>query len=379
MQRHILHADQDTFFVSVARKENSALVGKPVLIGGFSDRAVVASCSYEARQFGVHNGMSMKLARRQCPDAIVVRSDYDAYCRYSALVTEIIATRVPLYEKLGLDEYNIDLTGMDRFFGCARFAHELRREIIRESGLPISFGLSENKTVSKIAAGLAKPNGELSVQQGTEKPFLAPLSIRKIPGVGERKYKLLRTMGVALIQTIQQLPLQVMTDAMGREGFSIWQKANGIDTAPVVPYREQKSRSKETTFEQDTIDMGRLRKTIMLMMADLSFELRREGKIAQTITVKIRYSDFETHEKQITIPYTNIESILTKTALDVFARLYRRRVLIRLIGVKLTGLIYGTPQIDLFQETEEQVALNQAMDSIKARFGPQFLKLAAVL
>lgn len=379
MERHILHADQDTFFVSVARKENAALHHRPVLIGGLSDRAVVASCSYEARQAGVHNGMAMRLARQLCPEAIIVKSDFDRYSYYSRLITGIIAARVPLYEKTSIDEHYIDLTGMDRYFGCARFAHELRQEIIRETGLPISMGLSVNKTVSKVATGQAKPNGELSVQRGSERLFLAPLSIRKLPGVGAKKYQLLRTMGIDRIQTIQEMPRELLARTLGKEGNSLWQKANGLDDAPVVPYREQKSMSKEQTFEQDTIDMELLRKTIRSMVSELAFELRSEGKIAGTITVKIRYSDFQTYDRQATLPYTHLDSVLIPAALEVFQKLYTRRVLVRLIGVKLSNLVHGSPQIDLFQATEEQTGLHQAMDSIRKRFGFQFLKVAAVL
>lgn len=379
MERHILHIDQDSFFVEVARRHNSTLKGKPVLIGGLSGRAVVASCSYEARRFGVHSAMPMRMALQLCPEAIVVKCDFDLVSRHSQEITDIIATSVPLFEKTSIDEHYADLTGLDKHFGCAKFSHELRQRIISETGLPVSFGLSLNKTVSKVATGQAKPNGELSVRIGDERAFLAPLPIGKIPGVGGVMNKKLRMMGIERISQFQEMPLELIERVMNKDGIVVWQRANGIDDSPVVPYREQKSMSHERTFEQDTTNMEVLRKTILKMATDLGYELRKESKIANTLTVKIRYSDFETHDKQLRIPFTNLDDTLTKAALETFSKLYSRRVLVRLIGVKVSGLINGSPQIDLFNNTGEQLRLAAAMDSIKTRFGANLVKIAAIL
>lgn len=378
MERHILHIDQDSFFVEVARRHNPDLKGKPVIIGGMSGRAVVASCSYEARRYGVHSAMPMTLARQLCPDAIVVKCDFDLVSRHSQEITDIIADTVPLFEKTSIDEHYADLTGLDKHFGCVKFAHEMRLRIINETGLPVSFGLSINKTVSKIATGKAKPNGEWNVPTGDERSFLAPLSIRRIPGIGDTRYKTLRTLGVEHIYQIQKMSAELMQQVLKKDGVSIWQKANAIDDSPVIPYREQQSMGHEETFQQDTIDMELLRKTIITMITDLGFVLRTEGRMASTVVVKIRYSDFETHEKQTKISFTNLDSILTKVALETFQKLYTRRVLIRLIGVKVTGLIYGNPMIDLFDTTTEQIKLNAAMDSIKKRFGAHLVKVASI-
>lgn len=379
MDRHILHIDQDSFFVEVARRHNNALKGKPVLIGGMSGRAVVASCSYEARRFGIHNAMPMRLALQLCPEAIVVKCDFDLISQHSQEITDIIAASVPLFEKTSIDEHYADLTGLDKHFGCTKFSHELRQRIITETGLPVSFGLSLNKTVSKVATGQAKPNGALSINAGQERSFLAPLPIGKIPGVGSVMNKKLRMMGIERIGQFQQMPMELIERVMSREGLSIWQKANGIDDTPVLPYRAQKSMGHERTFEQDTTNMDILRKTIIKMAADLGYELRSEGKIANTLTVKIRYSDFDTHDKQVRIPFTNMDEALTKAALESFARLYTRRVLVRLVGVKVSGLVHGSPQIDLFHTTTGQLKLTAAMDSIKNRFGANLVKIAATL
>ena len=369
--KSIVHMDLDTFFVSVERLQNSSLNGKPLLIGGTGDRSVVASCSYEARKFGVHSAMPMKLALRMCPDAIVMRGDYEQYSKYSHIVTDIIKEHVPLYEKTSIDEFYIDLTGMDRFFGCYTFASELRQKIIKESGLPISFGQSVNKTVSKVATGEAKPNGQLNIIHGTEKPFLGPLSIKKIPMVGDKTYHLLKNMGVQKIQTVQEMPVELMERLLGESGVIIWKKANGIDNTPVIPYSERKSISTEETFQTDTIDVNALRNIMVSMTEKLGFQLRNQKKLTSCITVKVRYSNFDTHTMQARIPYTACDHVLIKRVKELFEKLYTRRMLVRLIGVRVSHLVSGNYQINLFDDTEEMMNLYQAIDRMKARFGEQ--------
>jgi len=367
--RNIVHMDLDSFFVSVECLQNSKLKGKPVIIGGGSDRGVVASCSYEARKFGVHSAMPTRLALRLCPEAILVRGDYERYSQYSQIVTQIIHEDVPVYEKSSIDEFYIDLTGMDRFFGSYKIASELRQRIIRETGLPISFGLSKNKTVSKVATGEAKPNGQKQVSYGTEKNFLAPLSIQKIPMVGEKTYELLRRMGVEKVKTLQQMPPELMETLLGKMGIMIWEKANGIDLSPIVPYSERKSISKENTFDQDTINVKMLEATLISMTEELAFSLRQQGKLTACITVKIRYSDFDTHTQQARIPYSSADHILIPRVKELFHKLYERRLLIRLIGVRFSHLVPGSYQINLFEDTEEHIRLYQAMDYINQRYG----------
>ncbi|MDF1549656.1 MAG: DNA polymerase IV, partial [Bacteroidales bacterium] len=277
--RSILHLDLDTFFVSVERLQNSKLMGKPVIIGGLSDRGVVASCSYEARKYGVHSAMPMKMARTLCSEAIIIRGDMDQYSKYSNLVTEIIAEKAPLYEKTSIDEHYLDLTGMDRFFGNLKWSNELRHSIIKNTGLPISFGLSLNKTVSKIATGEAKPNGAKLVSKDEIRPFLCPLSIRKIPGIGAKTFQSLRTMGIVTIETLSNIPIEVMEKIMGKNGIIIWEKANGIDSSPVKPYSERKSISTERTFDQDSTDVKRMNEIIVSMVEKLAFELRTKQRL----------------------------------------------------------------------------------------------------
>jgi len=370
MNRCIVHLDLDTFFVSVERLMDSRLNGKPVIIAGASERGVVASCSYEARAFGVHSAMPAKLAKQLCPQAVFVMGDMENYSKYSDQVTEIIKNQAPLVEKASIDEHYIDITGMDRYIkNSMLWTHELRQTIIKESGLPISFGLSVNKTVSKVATGEAKPSGEKQVDAGIEKLFLAPLSIKKIPGIGGKTFTVLRNMGIEKTGTIQQMPLLMMQRVLGENGQIIWRKANGIDNSPVVPWSEQKSMSHETTFDKDTTDIEQLKKVLIKMVDKLSFELRSAKKVCGCITLKIRYSDFQTHTFQCRIPYTASDHVLLNKVLELFRKNYSRRVLIRLIGVRLSNLVSGFTQINLYEDTEEMIGLYQSMDKIRNKYG----------
>jgi len=368
-ERNILHMDLDTFFVSCERLIDSKLNNKPVLIGGTSDRGVVASCSYEARRFGVHSAMPMRMAKQLCPEAIILRGNSGIYSKYSNMVTDIIKENVPLYEKSSIDEFYIDLTGMDHFFGSHKLASELRTKIIKETGLPISFGLSINKTVSKIATGEAKPNNQIKIASGSEKPFLAPLSVRKIPMVGEVTYKSLCDLGIKRIKTVQEMPFEMMSKVLGKNGGSIWKKANGIDNAPVVQYQERKSISTERTFDRDTTDISKLKTILTAMTQELTYQLRNGNKLTACVSVKIRYSDFQTYTMQKRIPYSASDHIIFPIIMELFKRLYQRRLLVRLVGVNFSHLVEGGQQINLFEDCDKVISLYQAMDRIRKRYG----------
>ncbi len=378
-ERHIAHLDLDAFFVSVEQLRNPRLKGKPILIGGSGDRGVVASCSYEARKFGIHSAMPMTIAKRLCSHAIVVRGDMEQYSKYSGLVTEIIKDTVPLFEKASIDEFYVDLTGMDKFFGCSLFTAELKKKVLKESGLPTSYGLSSNKLISKVATNEVKPNGQIEIPFGDEKSFLAPLSVIKIPGVGKETALQLMKMGVETVKLLSEIPVEMLRNLLGKNGTDLWRKANGIDESPVVPFHEQKSISTENTFEQDTIDMQFLHQQLVRMTERIAFDLRKQNKLAGCVTVKLRYSNFETYTKQQTIPYTNADHSLLQTANELFAKLFERRMLIRMVGIRFTNLIPGNYQIRLFEDTQEMINLYQAIDSVKKRFGEKFILKAAGL
>ncbi|NNE28508.1 MAG: DNA polymerase IV [Saprospiraceae bacterium] len=378
-RRAVLHLDLDAFFVSVEVLKNSSLKGLPLIIGGKSQRGVVAACSYEARHFGVHSAMPVKQALRLCPQAVILRGDMDSYSMYSGMVTEIIEEDAPVFEKASVDEFYLDLTGMDKYFGCYQWSTDLRHRIIRETGLPISFGLSINKLVSKVGTGEAKPNGTRQIPNGTERDFLAPLSTKKIPGIGKETYKKLSFMGVRKIKVLREIPSELLEREFGKMGRTLWESANGIDRRQVVPYTEQKSMSKERTFIQDTLDLKFIRNLLIKMVDELSFDLRDSTRLTSCVTIKIRYADFNTYTKQRRISYTANNRILVHHALELFDQLYERRQLIRLVGVKFSGLVYGKYQISLFDDTIEEIALLQQMDRIRRRFGKDAIGRASTI
>lgn len=375
--RSVIHMDIDTFFVSCERLIDSRLNGRPVLIGGVSDRGVVASCSYEARTFGIHSAMPMKLARQLCPEAVVLRGNTGVYTKYSDMVAEVIRETVPLYEKSSIDEFYMDLSGMERFFGCYKLASELRQRIIKGTGLPISFGLSVNKTVSKVATGEAKPNNQIRIESGMERHFLAPLSVRKIPMIGEKTYKSLCDLGVRKIKSIQEMPLEMMERVFGKNGIVMWKKANGIDNSPVMPFQERKSISTERTFDRDITDVNKLNGIIMAMAENLVYQLRRGNKLTACVTFKIRYSDFQTYTLQQRIPYSASDHHIIPVVMDLFKKLYNRRLLVRLVGVKFSHLVEGGHQINLFEDSPKIIGLYSAMDKMRERYGDRAVIRAA--
>ena len=375
--RHITHLDLDTFFVSVERLHNPKLIGKPVIVGGDGGRGVVASCSYEARKFGIRSAMPMYQALRLCSHAIVVRGDYESYSKYSHLVTDVIRDTVPAFEKSSIDEFYIDMTGMDKHFGCSLFSAELKKKILKESGLPISYALASNKLISKVATNEVKPNGQLEIPFGSEKSYLAPLKVDRLPGVGDKTKLLLINMGVHKIDTLANIPLELMINLLGKPGAHLHRSANGIDESPVVPFHEQKSISTENTFQADTTNLTFLRSELVRMTEKIAFQLRCDNRLTGCVSVKIRYTDFETHSIQKSIDPSNQDHTLLKTVVELFFKLYTRRVLIRLIGIRFTNLLPGNYQINLFNDTQEKISLYQRIDSIKRQFGEKFIQKAS--
>ena len=369
MNRAIVHMDLDTFFVSCERLVNPKLNGIPLIIGGSSDRGVVASCSYEARKFGVRSAMPIRHALRLCPQASVIKGDMELYSNKSHEVTSVLEEVAPVIEKASIDEFYMDLTGMDKFFGCYKWTSELANKVIKECGLPISFALSVNKTVSKIGTGEAKPLGKLEIIDTNVKPFLNPLPIQKIPMLGEVTFQLLSRIGVRNIQTLSEMPVEVLQRMIGKNGIEIWKKANGIDNNPVEPYTERKSISTEHTFEIDTIDIYFIKSVIASMVEKLAYQLRCECFLTATVVVKIRYNNFDTETKQMKVAYTSFDHVLKKVAIELFEKLYTRRMRLRLIGIRFTNLVRGTYQINMFEDTSEMLSLYEALDKIKNRYG----------
>jgi len=378
-QRYIAHFDLDSFFVSVEMLQDPSLLGKAVVVGGSRDRGVVTTCSYEARKFGVRSAMPMRRAMELCPHAIIVKSSYGLYAKYSAWVTTIIAASAPLYEKASIDEFYIDLTGMDTFFNPLEWTIRLRQTIMDETGLPISFGLATNKLVAKIATDEAKPNGYLFVTPGKEKEFLAPLPVEKLGGVGKKSHQTLLALGIYTIGDILKYDGVLLEKALGKWGTQLIRQANGLSDSVVSPHRESKSISAENTFEENTLDVDILLAQLVGQAERVAYELRQEKKYATCVAIKFRNANFETTTRQITIPATIADSDIIKAATDLFTKLYVPGTLVRLLGVRLAGLTDTGAQINLFDNKTEQHALYEAIDSVKNKFGKSVLRKARTI
>jgi DNA polymerase IV len=375
---YIAHFDLDSFFVSVEIINNPALKGKPVLVGGY-ERGVVAACSYEARKYGIHSAMPMKKAMQLCPHAIVTNSSRGEYSKYSRWVTDIIASKVPRFEKASIDEFYCELTGMDKFFGVSKYAKELRDLIKKETGLPISCGLSSAKFISKMATNEAKPNGFLEIPHGKEKEFLWPLAVEKINGVGKQTEIQLKNSGIHTIEDIARLSLEIMEEKFGKWGESLWNKSQGIGSATVETDWEQKSMSHENTFEEDKTDVNFMHSEIVRLTEKTAYSLREDEKLTGCVTVKIRYSDFETISRQETIDYTSLDDQLIAKAKDIFNKAYEKKRPVRLLGVRFSQLIPFTMQMDIFNNSEGKLNLYKTVDDIKDRFGSKLVTKAVTL
>lgn len=377
--RYIAHFDLDAFFVSVELLKNPSLRGKPVIVGGDGQRGIVAACSYEARAFGIESAMPSAQAKRLCPHAVFLKGSYADYSKYSRQVTDLIAAAVPVYEKASVDEFYVDLTGMDKFFGVKQYTRELRERIIRETGLPISYGLSANKLVSKMATNEAKPNGFLEIEHGKETEFLWPLRTGKIPGVGKQTQHQLQAIGIDTIAQLAATPSVQLERVFGKWGVKLWEKAHGISTSAVEGYSEQKSLSHENTFDADFADAGFLHKELVRLTEKSAHDLRAEERLTGCVTVKVRYADFTTVSKQEVIPYTALDNVLLAKVKDLFARLYKKGEKVRLLGVKFSHLVPMTLQMNLFDKEAERLQLFKAVDGIKAQFGADAVKKATGL
>lgn len=368
MNRQIVHMDMDAFYVSCTLLKMPELAGRPLIIGGTSNRGVVTSASYEARKYGIQAAMPTRVALQRCPDATVLKGDFDLFTKYSNTINEIISEHAPVHERASIDEFYVDMSGMDRFFGSLQFTKELVQRVQKETGLPMSFGLSVNKTVAKMCTNYAKPLGRLHILHNEVQPFLDPQSIKSLPSLGDASYKLLRRIRIKVIETLRQVPADSMQELLGKNGLSLSERANGIDHTPIIPYRDRKSISTEKTFVKDTQDLKELRALLLSMIEKVTFQLREENMMCSTLTVRIRYTNRDTETMQKKIAFTSSDEVLIPIAYELFEKLYQRRMLLRLIGVKLSGMVRGNHQIDLFEDNIKMIRLYEAMDRMKHRF-----------
>lgn len=348
-------------------------------MGGDGQRGIVAACSYEARKFGIHSAMPAVTAKRLCPEAVFIRGSHADYSHYSRIVTGIISEAVPQFEKASIDEFYCDLSGMDRFFGASEYTRQLRERVIRETGLPISYGLSSSKLVSKMATTEAKPNGYLEIPHGKETAFLWPMTVDKIPMVGKQTEAQLKGMHIHTIHQLAHTPIAVLEKAFGKYGKRLLEKANGIDDTPVEAYSEQKSLSHEDTFSEDSNDLAFLHAQLLKQTEECGYDLRQEEKLTGCVTVKIRYADFTTVSKQEVIDYTALDNVLFEKVKDLFGKLYRPGEKVRLLGVRFSHLIPMTLQMNLFDRSEEKLELYKTVDQLKNMFGSAMITKAGAL
>jgi DNA polymerase IV len=312
-----------------------------------------------------------------CPHAIVLKGTRGEYSKFSRWVTQIIAAKAPLFEKASIDEFYLDLTGMDKFFNPLQWTVDLRQQIMDETQLPISFGMGSNKMIAKMATNEAKPNGYLQVPFGKEKEFLAAMPVNKIPGVGDHTYEVLKAMGIYTINDISLKTKDEMEDRLGKWGIDLWQKSYGLHYGEVVQYHEAKSISSENTFDENKTDNDFLMGELVRLSEKIAFELREDGKVAGCVAVKIRYPDFETTSRQTTVPFTCADDEIIPVVKELFNKLYRKGTPIRLLGVRLSELTNEAVQANLFDDVEKKSDLYKAIDDVKKRFGKLKLKRAS--
>ncbi|MBT3366650.1 MAG: DNA polymerase IV [Nitrospina sp.] len=374
--RKILHVDMDAFFVSVEEVLDPSLKGKPVVVGGDPDgRGVVAAASYAVRRYGVHSAMPVAQAKRLCPHAIFLRGSHRYYSEYSAKVFEILKCYSPLVEPMSLDEAFVDLTGCERLHGpVLQTAEKIRNEIREKLGLNASIGIASNKLLAKITSAYCKPNGMLWIAPGMEQRFLAPLPIQRIPGIGPKGGTELRRMGIKSVGDLARLPRELLEEAYGKWGVSLYRKARGISDSPVIgEVEDSRSISRETTLQADSVDPLFLESTLSYLTEKAAGQLREEKLFARTVTLKLRYSDFKTVTRSKTLEMPTAEDhALFKTGVGLFRNLFTRRVRVRLVGIAFTSLT-ATPyrQEDLFDSKGGRCwdGLYQGIDRIRHKYG----------
>jgi DNA polymerase-4 len=387
--RLIFHLDMDAFFVSVEELRDPSLKGKPVVVGGQAhERGVVSAASYAARKFGVHSAMPLREAYRRCPQAIFVDGHPQDYREYSRRVHAILRDFSPLVEQVSIDEAFLDLTGARRLLGPPMAAaHKLHQQVQGETGLPCSIGAGASRLVAKIGSGLAKPNGVLWIEPGLEPEFLAPLDIKKIPGVGKVMQRSLRSCGVNRIGQLRELEGDFLEKRFGKVGLALRGKAVGQDAGgwfqgEIGDHSQPKSISHETTFSTDTADRALLDATIAKLVQLVARRLREHALWTRTVQLKLRYEDFSTITRAHTLEEpTQLDNVILETVRELFVRNWQAPRPIRLLGVQAAGLGDPAKQLGLLggEERRKWEKALAAADKLRDRFGETAVGLAAAM
>jgi DNA polymerase-4 len=370
--RVIFHLDLDAFFISVERILDPSLINKPVIVGGDPfGRGVVAACSYESRVFGIHSAMPIRTAYKLCPHGVYLHGSFKEYVRYSGAVKTILSEYAPVIEQASIDEFYMDFTGCRKIYGHPfSFAAFLQKQIFEKLSLPSSIGIGVNKNIAKIGSDCMKPMGITYIMPGYEKEFLDPMPIETIPGVGKVTLKELNARGFYKIKDISEASPDYFSAAFGKAGIALWRKANGEGTEYLSVEHEQKGISSESTYGQDVISKEEIKKTLFHLTAKICQQMRDQQWLAGNISIKLRYSDFNTITRAKTIPYTDEDHLIFETAWDLIQKAYTRRIAVRLIGVRLTKFVHAFDQEELFVDIEmKRKKMIKAVNLIRGKYG----------
>jgi DNA polymerase IV len=384
MLKQILHVDMDAFFVSVEELENPSLKGKPVIVGADPEgRGVVAAASYAARKFGVHSAMPIRTAKKLCPHAIFLRGHYEKYSEYSEKIYGVFRQLTPVVEMVSVDEAYLDLTGCARLHGSTfHGADKLVRLVKERTGLNCSVGVSTSHLVSKIASDQAKPHGLLYVLPGKEAKFLAPLPIRRMPGIGKVTEPELRSLGITTIGDLQEMGRHKLEERFGKFGEWLYTKSLGHDIDAYAYSEVPRSISHETTFDADTGDEEALERTLSYLAQLVGRRLRDHGLFARTVGLKLRYADFHTLTRDATLDEpTHLDSVIFDNVLGLLEGAWDRKQKIRLLGVRTSNLERGCFQRSLLEapQRDKLGKVLEVADRVRERFGFEAMQLARSL
>lgn len=380
-QRWIIHADMDAFYASVEQRDHPEYQGKPVIVGGKSNRGVVAAASYEARQYGVHSAMPIMEAKRRCPQGIYVVPQISKYAEISAQIVHIFADFSPRIETLALDEAFLDVTGMELLYGdVMHIARQIKSRVYAELGLIVSVGVAVNKFLAKLASAHRKPDGLVIIRPGEELDFLAPLPISRLWGVGKVTEKKLKLLQVDSVGKLRQIDPYTLERTLGKAAIELYNLAWGRDERPVIPDREAKSIGNEDTFETDIEQPDEIRTKLLDLAERVGWRVRKEGLAGKTITLKVRFSSFRTITRSVTLQGpVSLDEVIYEIALQLMDKIIIKEG-IRLLGVSVSNFSQRSTQLCLFNEvTEKREKIASTMDELKERFGTEIVKRGRLL
>lgn len=372
MTLNIMHVDMDAFYAAVEQLDNPELKGKPVIVGGLSSRGVVSTASYEARKYGVHSAMPIVTAKRLCPQGVFLPGRHERYSEVSRQIFEIFYHYTPVVEKLSIDEAFLDLTGCTRLFGDpVQIGRQIKEEIYNNLGLTASIGLAKNKFLAKLASDLEKPDGFSVIEEKDIDRILEPLDVSKVWGVGKKTEEILKSRGIDTIGRLKNLSLAELENLLGKNGIQLYYLSRGIDNRKVEANSQVKSISHEETFAENRIDRNLILASLLRMSIKVSRRLRKADLIGNTIEIKVRYGDFTTYTRSISLAVgTNKTDVIYEKAVYLLEKNKLLNRPVRLLGVGVSNLSpEGPQQLSLFENNQKMEKLDKTIDLLRDKFG----------